>query len=123
MDQFINILICVSVFLYAIAQIPQVIKSLRTGSTKDISLLTLIICFIAALLSNIFGFYYELIYVWAPASCNLCLTSIIIALKISFDHGCCKVKLKYVPHNCEDKSFPLNYDKLHDSSEVLVNVS
>ncbi|MDR1087568.1 MAG: hypothetical protein LBL16_05000 [Endomicrobium sp.] len=63
---------------------PQIIKSLKTKSTKDLALLTYVMNATCNLLLIIYGLYFERIAVWVTSILVFCLAITMIILKIKY---------------------------------------
>jgi MtN3 and saliva related transmembrane protein len=63
---------------------PQIIKSIKTKSTKDLAILTYVMCAIGNLLAVIYGLYFNRLAVWITNSMILCFAASMIILKIKY---------------------------------------
>jgi MtN3 and saliva related transmembrane protein len=68
----------------AVALLPQVIKTWRTKSTGDISLLWTIVLIIGLILWVIYGFAYRLLPIIIFVSIEIFLASIILVFKLIY---------------------------------------
>lgn len=71
-------------FLMAITMIPQIIKSLKTKSVEDISLLMLIIYVASAFLWVIYGILIKSLPVAITDAFAFCVSSMQLAIKIKY---------------------------------------
>ncbi len=71
--------------LVAISLLPQVIKSWRTKSTKDIAILWTLINLVGQILWVTYGYYIESVSLVAMSSLTLIMTVSLIILKLKFD--------------------------------------
>jgi uncharacterized protein with PQ loop repeat len=83
-----SMLIYTSVIMFVIGQLPQVILSIKTRSTKGISLWTQFMYFLTVLFGSIVLTNFGITSIWIPVACNLCLTLAIIVMKLHFDYKC-----------------------------------
>lgn len=81
---FINIIGFTAGFLMAITMIPQIIKSLKTKSVEDISLLMLILYIIAAFLWMIYGILIKSLPVAITDGFAFCVSSMQLFIKIKY---------------------------------------
>lgn len=86
MESYISTLNYISGFLYVVSGVPQIIKAMRTKSTKDISMITQVIYLVADIFYEIFGSYHDIKSIWIPGIFNLAFECIIICLKIYYDY-------------------------------------
>jgi MtN3 and saliva related transmembrane protein len=63
---------------------PQIIKSIKTKSTKDLAVLTYVMYAINNLLSIIYGLYFGRIAIWMTNSIAFCFAASMIILKIKY---------------------------------------
>ena len=74
-------------FLMATTMLPQIVKSLRTKSVKDLSLLMLIIYAVSALLWSSYGFLINSLPVFITDGFAFCVVSLQLFIKIKYSGG------------------------------------
>ena len=77
-DLIFKIIGCTGGFLLGLCLIPQIIKSIKTRSTKDICYAWTIIYSIGLILLIVYAVYYELWSIYAPACLELLCIIILI---------------------------------------------
>ncbi len=80
----VNIIGFTAGFLMAITMLPQIIKSLRTKSVKDISLSMLIICVIGAILWMIYGILIKSLPIVIMDGFAFCVSFTQLLIKIKY---------------------------------------
>ncbi len=74
-------------FLIAIALLPQIIKTFRTKSAKDLSMLWTLVLLIGLLLYAIYATKNEIILLMVFATTESIMTAILIFLKIKYERA------------------------------------
>ena len=85
MMDFIIVLGLVAGGLTTFAMLPQLIKILKTKSTKDISLLLFIMAFLGVILWLVYGFLINDIPVIVGNGISLLLVGSVLILKLKYD--------------------------------------
>ena len=85
MMDFITVLGLVAGGLTTFAILPQLIKILKTKSTKDISLLLFIMAFLGVILWLVYGFLINDIPVMVGNGISLLLVGSVLILKLKYD--------------------------------------
>ena len=85
MMDFIIVLGLVAGGLTTFAMLPQLIKILKTKSTKDISLLLFIMAFLGVILWLVYGFLINDIPVIVGNAISLLLVGSVLILKLKYD--------------------------------------
>ena len=80
----INIIGFTAGFLMAITMIPQIIRSLKTKSVEDISLLMLVIYVTSAILWTIYGILIKSLPVAITDGFAFCVSSVQLFIKIKY---------------------------------------
>lgn len=83
-EVIVNIIGFTAGFLMAITMIPQIIKSLKTKSVEDISLLMIIIYIVSAFLWMIYGILIKSLPVAITDGFAFCVSSIQLFIKIKY---------------------------------------
>ena len=71
--------------VYPICTIPQIIRVIKTKSSKDLELSSLILFLIATLLILVYSIYFKLFPVYIPSSLDLIVQSVLLGLKVHYD--------------------------------------
>lgn len=85
MDKVIRIIGSMSSIMYVLAAVPQIIKIIKTKNTKDLSLITMFINLAAAIMYEIYTFYFKLYELFFPALVSICFTITQIVFKYRYD--------------------------------------
>lgn len=80
----INVIGFTAGFLMAVTMVPQIIKSLRTKSVEDISLLMLVIYVTSAVLWTIYGILIKSLPVAITDGFAFCVSSLQLFIKIKY---------------------------------------
>jgi MtN3 and saliva related transmembrane protein len=76
-------------FMMAFTMIPQIIKSLKTKSVEDISLLMLIIYVLSSILWTVYGILINSMPVAVTDGVAFCVSSTQLIIKIKYSHKEC----------------------------------
>ena len=78
--------------IYPICTIPQIVRVIKTKSSKDLELSSIILFLVATILILIYSIYFKLFPVYIPSSFDLLVQSILLGLKVHYDKKSSKIE-------------------------------
>ena len=78
--------------IYPICTIPQIVRIVKTKSSKDLELSSIILFIFATLLILVYSIYFNLFPVYIPSSFDLLVQSILLGLKVHYDKKSSKIE-------------------------------
>tara|TARA_Y100001970_G_C13939952_1_gene702648 strand:- start:22 stop:399 length:378 start_codon:yes stop_codon:yes gene_type:complete len=84
-DIFFDSLGLIGGIIFTVCNIPQLIKIVKTKSSKDISLASLFLYFIGSTLILIYGIYFELFAIYVPCVIEVLFEVVLIIMKLYYD--------------------------------------
>ena len=85
-DIFFDSLGLIGGIIFTVCNIPQLIKIVKTKSSKDISLASLFLYFIGSTLILIYGIYFELFAIYVP-----CIIEVLFEVLLSIEQSYIKL--------------------------------
>jgi MtN3 and saliva related transmembrane protein len=78
--------------IYPICTIPQIVRVIKTKSSKDLELSSIILFLFATGLILVYSVYFKLFPVYIPSSFDFLVQSILLGLKVYYDKKANKIK-------------------------------
>jgi len=85
-DIFFDSLGLIGGIIFTVCNIPQLVKIIKSKSSKDISLASLILYLIGSTLILVYGIYFELFAIYIPCSIEVLFEVVLVVLKCFYDN-------------------------------------
>jgi len=95
-DLFFDLVGLFGGIIFTICNIPQIIKIIKTNSSKDISFASLLFYLVGSILVCVYGIYFKLLAIYVPCVIEILFEILLIILKCIYDKRSKKNKIEDV---------------------------